>query len=257
MKISQRGIDLIKKFEGCRLSAYKDPVGVLTIGYGHTKGVQMGDTITQEEADNLLREDLAIYEKQVMKYDDKYHWNQNQFDALVSFAYNIGSIDQLTSNGRRSIKTISDKIPEYNKAGGEVLEGLRRRRNEEKALFDEAVEVSVSGSDEEVDNLPSDSIEAQDEAHSESQGYFKIGEVYTVDVRSALNVRKGPGKDYGLVGYANLTTDGKRHAYTTGALKSGTRVTVLEERVISSDNVWVRIPSGWICAIDGDKKYVI
>jgi GH24 family phage-related lysozyme (muramidase) len=74
-----------------------------------------------------------------MKYDTKYHWNQNQFDALCSFAYNIGSIDTLTQNGKRSIKEISAKILAYNKAGGKELPGLTKRRKAEKALFDKAV----------------------------------------------------------------------------------------------------------------------
>lgn len=82
---------------------------------------------------------------------------------------------------------------------------------------------------------------------------YRVGNVYTVTA-TALNVRKGPGTNYGLVGYANLTPDGKRHAYPdTGALKQGTRVTCLEVRHTSG--TWMRIPSGWICAV-GSKKYV-
>lgn len=94
------------------------------------------------------------------------------------------------------------------------------------------------------------------DATSESLPYI-VGNTYTVDVKSALNVRMGAGTEYKLVGYNNLTPDGKRHAYSNGALMSGTRVTCLEVKVISSDFVWIRIPSGWICAINGNKKYVI
>jgi len=258
MRISNKGIELIKQFEGCKLKAYKDPAGVPTIGYGHTAGVKMGDTITQERADELLRDDLVIYEGKVAKYDDKYHWNQNQFDALVSFAYNIGSIDQLTSNGRRSIKTISDKILEYNKAGGKKLEGLVRRRKAEKALFDEAVE-GVSTQKEETPNTSSFKEEkAKETPQSEFKIPYTVGKVYTISVRSALNVRKGAGKGYAVVGYKNLTPDGRKHAIpSSGALRNGTRVTVQEVKVISSTDVWVRIPSGWICAIDGNKKFVV
>ena len=140
MRISENGLNLIKEFEGCRLEAYKDPAGVLTIGYGHTHGVQEGMRITQETADEYLRDDCAAAEKNVNSFDAKYHWNQNQFDALVSFAFNLGSINQLTANGTRSIAEISAKIPEYCHAGGKKLNGLVRRRAAEKELFDTPVE---------------------------------------------------------------------------------------------------------------------
>lgn len=135
MKISQNGIDLIKKFEGVRLNAYKCPAGVWTIGYGHTAGVYQGQVITQSYAEALLKADLVIYETKVMKYNDKYDWNQNEFDAMVSFAYNLGSIDSLVENGSRTKEVIASKIELYNKAGGQVLEGLTTRRKAEKALF--------------------------------------------------------------------------------------------------------------------------
>lgn len=93
LKTGQAGLSLIKQFEGCRLTAYKCPAGVWTIGYGHTAGVKQGQKITQEQADGLLTEDLQKYEKKVDKYDGRYWWNQNEFDALVSFAFNVGSID--------------------------------------------------------------------------------------------------------------------------------------------------------------------
>lgn len=255
MIISNKGLDLIKKFEGCRLKAYKDPAGVWTIGWGHTKGVKAGDEITQEQADKLLRDDLAVYETKVDKYDDRYHWNQNQFDALVSFAYNIGSIDQLTSNGRRAIKTISDKILEYNKAGGKKLEGLVRRRKAEKALFDEAVE-GVSTQKEKTPNTSSPKEEkAKETPQSEAEAPYTVGKVYTISVRTALNVRKGAGKNYDLVGFRNLTPDGKAHANHNGALLNGTKVTVKEVK-IAGEQIWLKIPSGWICGKDGAKILV-
>ena len=138
MKVSDEGIKLIQSFEGCRLEAYQDSAKVWTIGYGHTNGVYKGQVISQMEADMLLRQDLVKAELAVMKYDNKYHWTQNQFDALVSFAFNIGSINQLTAKGTRSIKEISAKIPAYRKAGGKVLAGLEKRRQAEKELFDRA-----------------------------------------------------------------------------------------------------------------------
>lgn len=138
MKTSSKGVSLIKSFEGCRLKAYKCPAGVWTIGYGHTAGVKEGDTITQEQADDYLRNDLAKYEKAVMNYDGIYHFNQNQFDALVSFTYNcgVGNLKNLTQSGKRTIAQISTKLALYNKAGGVVLRGLQRRRAAEKELFD-------------------------------------------------------------------------------------------------------------------------
>ena len=138
MKTTSKGVSLIKQFEGCRLKAYKCPAGVWTIGYGHTAGVKEGDTITQDTAEAYLRNDLEKYEKAVMLYDDIYRFNQNQFDALVSFAYNcgIGNLKNLTQSGKRTIAQISAKLPLYNKAGGVVLRGLQRRRAAEKELFD-------------------------------------------------------------------------------------------------------------------------
>lgn len=135
MTTSQNGIDFIKKFEGCRLVAYKCPAGVWTIGYGHTSGVKQGQTITQDKAEEYLKSDLAKYEKAVNKL--KYDFNQNQFDALVSFAYNcgVGNLITLTNNSQRSIETISKMIVCYNKAGGKVLKGLVRRREAEQKLF--------------------------------------------------------------------------------------------------------------------------
>lgn len=135
MRTGQTGIRLITQFEGCRLTAYKCPAGVWTIGYGHTQGVQPGQTITQAQAEQMLAADLGKYESNVNKYDAKYKWSQSEFDALVSFAYNIGSIDKLTAGGTRSRQEIADKMLLYNKAGGKVLTGLTRRRQAERELF--------------------------------------------------------------------------------------------------------------------------
>lgn len=143
-KISKKGIDLIKKFEGCHLTAYRDEVGVWTIGYGVTNAdrsitkttIKKGLRITQATAEEWLEKALnKKYLPIVMKYDTRYGWNQNELDALVSFAYNIGSIDQLTAKGSRSKATIADKMLEYNKAGGKVYRGLTRRREAERKLF--------------------------------------------------------------------------------------------------------------------------
>ena len=254
MIISNKGLDLIKQFEGCRLKAYKDPVGVWTIGWGHTKGVKAGDEITQAQADKLLRDDLAVYEAKVDKYDDKYHWNQNQFDALVSFAYNIGSIDQLTSSGRRSIKTISNKILEYNKAGGKKLEGLVRRRKAEKELFDAPV-ASTTPVEPKPSNPAPEAPKAPEKPQASPERY-SVGKTYTIKVATALNVRKGAGKDYKTVGYSGLTADGKKHANLYGALRSGTKVTVQDIKKVGNE-IWLKIPSGWICGYNGSKAFVV
>lgn len=148
LKTGQAGLDLIKQFEGCRLMAYRCPAGILTIGYGHTAGVKAGQTITQAQADKYLVDDVAKYEKNVNKYYEKYRWNQNEFDALVSFAFNIGSIDQLTAGGTRTREQIAAKITAYSKAGGKVLAGLVRRREAEKKLFLTAVTGSVQAAEQ-------------------------------------------------------------------------------------------------------------
>ena len=137
MKTSQRGINLIKQFEGVRLTAYKCPAGVYTIGYGHTRGVQRGMKITEEEASAFLTADLLNSEKAVERYDSVYHWNQNEFDALVSFTFNCGATNlrSLLRNGRRNRSQIAETLPLYRKAGGKILKGLERRRAAEKALF--------------------------------------------------------------------------------------------------------------------------
>ena len=137
MKTSQRGINLIKQFEGVRLTAYKCPAGVYTIGYGHTRGVKRGMKITEEEASAYLTADLRNSEKAVERYDSVYHWNQNEFDALVSFTFNCGAANlrSLLRNGRRNRSQIAETLPLYRKAGGKVLKGLERRRVAEKALF--------------------------------------------------------------------------------------------------------------------------
>lgn len=138
MKTGQAGISLIKQFEGCELEAYKCSAGKWTIGYGHTAGVRSGDKISVAQAEAYLRADLEKYEKLVDKYSE-YGWNQNEFDALVVFAYNIGNIDQLTDKGKRSKAEISDAILKYNtaKVNGvkTVLSGLTRRRKAERELF--------------------------------------------------------------------------------------------------------------------------
>lgn len=140
MKTSNAGLDLIKKYEGCRLTAYKCPAGVWTIGYGHTNGVKKGQKISRKQAENFLREDIGKFENGVKKAVSV-RLTQNQFDALVSFTYNVGLGAFKTSTLRRKLNAgdyagASKEFLKWNKAGGVVLDGLKRRRNAEKALFD-------------------------------------------------------------------------------------------------------------------------
>ena len=135
MKTSSNGLKLIKRFEGCQLKAYKCASGVWTIGYGHAYGVKSTNVITQAKAEELLVEDLEKFEKRVDKYKTTYNWNQNEYDAMVSFAFNIGNIDQLTANGIRTKEQIAEKMLLYNRAGGKVLSGLNERRKAERELF--------------------------------------------------------------------------------------------------------------------------
>lgn len=162
MKISDKGLAIIQKYEGCRLKTYLCPAGVLTIGYGHTgSDVKSGMTITKAKALKLLKKDISRFEKAVSKYDSVYHWNQNQFDALVSFAFNIGSIDQLTNNGKRSISEISSKITAYDKANGKVLAGLTKRRAEEKKLFDTKISTTKKTSKKSITTIAKEVIDGK------------------------------------------------------------------------------------------------
>lgn len=137
MKTSDNGINLIKSFEGLLLESYQDKAGVWTIGYGHISGVKKGMKITEAQAVEFLKSDLATAEKAVNKILKYYKLNQNEFDALVSFTFNCGAgnLLKLTNNYKRNKGTIADKILLYNKAGGQVLKGLVRRRQAEHDLF--------------------------------------------------------------------------------------------------------------------------
>ena len=143
MKINKAGIELIKKYEGCRLTAYKCPAGVLTIGYGHTAGVKAGDKITQAQADKYLQSDIILYENIVNECNKKYkyNFNRNQFSALVSFAFNCGAgnLSMLLQNGTRSKQAISEKMLLYCNANGKPLKGLQDRRQAEHDLYNTEV----------------------------------------------------------------------------------------------------------------------
>ena len=143
MKISQAGIDLIRRFEGCSLTPYLCPAGYWTVGYGHVIGI--GKTkpekqlYTQEEVNELLRTDLVRFEQGVLRYCPV-HLTQFEFDSLVSFSFNLGLGVLQRSTLRRKIlrqdkQAAARNILKYNKAGGQVLKGLTRRREAEYRMF--------------------------------------------------------------------------------------------------------------------------
>lgn len=144
MQTSKKGIALIKQFEGCKLTAYQDSVGVWTIGYGWTqpvdgKPIRAGMTIKQETAERLMKTGLVSYESDVSRLV-KVGLTQGQFDALVSFTYNLGARSLSTSTLLRKLNAgdyagAADEFLRWNKAGGKVLNGLTRRREAERALF--------------------------------------------------------------------------------------------------------------------------
>lgn len=142
-RIGQAGLALIKQFEGCRLIAYQCSAGVWTIGYGHTAGVHKGMKITQAQADEYLKHDVAKFEKYVnnpsyVPFTDKL--NQNQFDALVSFAFNLGQGNVKKLCTGRVMNQIPSAMQQYCKAAGKTLPGLQRRRKAEVALYNKKVE---------------------------------------------------------------------------------------------------------------------
>lgn len=147
MQTSDKGIALIKQFEGCKLTAYPDPGtggAPWTIGYGWTqpvdgKPVRPGMTIDQATADRLLKTGLVSYENDVSRLV-KVKLSQGQFDALVSFTYNLGSRSLSTSTLLSKLNSgdytgAANEFTRWNKAGGKVLNGLTRRREAERALF--------------------------------------------------------------------------------------------------------------------------
>ena len=140
MKCSQEGLALIKKFEGCRLKAYRCSANVLTIGYGHTGGVKETDKITLEEADSLLEKDIAKFEEYVSD-NVMVKLNQSQFDALVAWTFNLGpgnlrESTMLKKLNNQEYESVPFEMRRWNKAGGKTLDGLIRRREAESLLFE-------------------------------------------------------------------------------------------------------------------------
>jgi lysozyme len=142
-RISDRGLDLVKHFEGLHLKAYKDPVGIRTIGWGHTGlkhkdgTVHAGRSITRDKAEELLRYDMGVFEKRVNSLV-KVPLTSDQFDALVSFDFNTGGLHKstlLTKLNASDYNGAADEFLKWDKAGGRTLRGLTRRRKSERNLF--------------------------------------------------------------------------------------------------------------------------
>ena len=140
MRISEAGLQIIKEFEGLRLEAYRDSVGVPTIGYGHTHNVKMGDVITVETANRFLHEDASNAENCVTRSFKEIELTQGQYDALVSFTFNLGCGALHKSTLRRKLlhgdaHGAANEFHKWCHAGHHVLAGLVKRRKEEQDLF--------------------------------------------------------------------------------------------------------------------------
>jgi len=157
--INREALELIKNWEGCKLTAYPDPGSKngepWTIGYGHTKGVKKGMKIEPEEAEEFLIEDLKEAEAVIAKYV-KVELNENQYGALVSFIHNIGetqfvkgSVDDLINSGKLDLA--DDKMLMYKYNDGKIMQGLINRRKDEAALWNKPV---VKSTQEPVQTVP-------------------------------------------------------------------------------------------------------
>ena len=192
--ISAAGIALIKRFEGCRLTAYKCSAGVWTIGYGHTSGVHSGQVITQAQADALLRQDLEKFERYVNStayVPITAQLNDNQFAALGSFAFNCGQGNLKRLCAGRNTAQIAAAMPQYCKAAGRKLPGLVQRRAAEVALFNTPVTTAPA-------NQPA--IKVAEAQHI--QPNYQPGQAYFVHVDN-LRIRSTPntqGKIIGKIG---------------------------------------------------------
>ncbi len=139
MKISENGLELIKKFEGCETTAYQDSVGVWTIGFGHTKGVEEGQTCSIEDAESMLADEMDEYEGYINNMV-KVELQQHEFDALVAWVYNLGPTNLGESTMLKVLNggqfdRVPDEMNRWTRAGGKILEGLVRRRQAESLMF--------------------------------------------------------------------------------------------------------------------------
>lgn len=229
---SDEMINFIKTQEGLSLKAVRlSGEDYYTIGYGHY-GSEVGanQTITESEAETLLRSDMKVFEDAVNNAV-KVDISQSQFDALVSLAYNIGvgaiaESDTMKYLNQGKVGHAAVDIPSWRRGMGyQILAGLERRRQSELE-------------------------------------FFAVG--YDFTITDSMNVRSGPGTNYGVKKVSQLSANGKQCAESTNAsdnavFKAGTEITALEVKAIYSPqrvDVWFRCPSGWICARMGDEVFV-
>lgn len=233
MSLSTNGLNLIKSFEGLSLKACKavNTEKYYTIGYGHYGAdVKANQTITEAEALTLLKKDCATFASAVNSAVTV-GVTQNQFDAMVSLAYNIGvsafknsDLVKFLNAGKPWAATA--EIPLWRKSGGAILAGLQNRRQKEMTLFGVGCDYTLS------DNM---------------------------------NVRSGAGTNYAVKKVSQLTADGKKHATSTNVndnavFKKGTVITAQEIKVIFSTtkiDIWCRCPSGWLCLKQDDTLFAI
>lgn len=193
----------------------------------------------------LLKDDIVKFEQMVMKYNHIYHWNQNQLDALVSFAFNIGNIDQLTNKGKRNIPEISRKMLEYNKieknGRKEKSPGLYSRRKQERALFDRPVQQTIQAA----------STEPDPEVPTHIQLNYQPGKTYQAVV-DGLRIRtKRASQDPIVLPNGNIL----------GIVNSGKKVRNQATARVG-DQIWMYIGldakgrEQWLCADNGQKAYV-
>lgn len=251
MNISKEGLELIKKYEGLRLTAYKcvPTEQYYTIGYGHYGAdVSVGMTITEAQAEAYLREDIREAEQAVNAQNRVF--NQNQFDALVSFTYNCGAGNLKKLCKDRDLAAIGEKLILYNKSGGKELAGLVRRRTEEQKLYQrKALNQPPQSCGTEKD------AESTERKNTSPSGVrFIPGHTYTL--QAEMKVRTGAGTNFRAKRCSELSADGKKHDRDKdGALDKGTRITCKEVRTVGND-IWMRTPSGWIAAVYEGKTYI-
>ena len=189
-ELSANGLDFIKSHEGCRLVAYKvqDSDKYYTIGYGHYGAdVEKGSRISMSQAKALLKSDCERFVTHVNRYMETYNFNQNQFDAMVSFAYNVGNISGLTSDGTLPLENIPGKMLLYCNSNGKKLAGLVARRRDEKALFETPVSTPALKS---VDEISDEVIKGLwGNGESRKKALEKCGYNYS-EIQKAVNEKK-------------------------------------------------------------------
>lgn len=206
MKLSQKGLDLIKKSEGFRAKAYDDlnpnknitsisqVEGTLTIGYGHTSSVKVGQTITKERAEQLLNQDTG-WAQTAINQMVKVKLTQNMFDALVSFVYNVGSTnfrksDLLQFLNAGDYKKAANEFTKWNKSKGQVLQGLVNRRKEEKTLFESGMS-NVKAKETKKTDLP-----------NKIKGIKVLGEIIVDNVKNYTYIYSKTSDKSSIIGQA-------------------------------------------------------